>query len=167
MGHKQLSHSPEPLSPSESAVPSDDDHDDIEGRGGLPAQSSGEDSTEQELNPDSERQRRPLNGRCKCDSIDDYSLARVIRIGAEFAGIKGSEAGLSTLKEFLDVGPTLDHVCFKHLQGIAGHLGHQVKMLTVPDLKERLILFWEHRRDIDSWKTSETTKNWWRVNNRP
>ena len=107
------------------------------------------------------------NEQCRCRYIEKNILDRVSRKNRGSAGMKGNDMCIATLKTFIGAGHDLEHVCFRHLQAIAGHIGFQIKKLSAADLRVRLCEFWEHRQDIDAFKTSGSTQNWWRLQDRP
>jgi len=64
-------------------------------------------------------------------------------------------------------GSNLKHVCFRHLKIIGAYFGLQVKTLTARRLRLRLRQCWQHRSDLNGFKTQPNRTAWFRLGSRP
>ena len=64
---------------------------------------------------------------------------------------------IATLRVFLGADNkkgSLNHVCYKHLGRLGGHIGMQIKTLNAAGLRARLVQCWDQRADNRSCKSN-------------
>jgi hypothetical protein len=114
--------------------------------------------------------RKAKHSGCACRGIESSLLERLRRKNAGTSGLKTETQCIAALRRIIECnsnGTTLKHVCHRHLHALAGHFGLQVQKLTSNGLRARLKACWNHRDDLNAFKTSPDHTSWFRLKSRP
>lgn len=107
---------------------------------------------------------------CKCQFIPQAMLDRIKRHTAAAVGMQTDMNRLGVLRQIIEVtrqGRKLEHLCFNHLQALRAHLNLQIKRLNIFNFRQRILLFWNHRNDLTSFKTDSRYFEMFRMADRP
>lgn len=154
---------------SDDDAQEDDDREDDSVDQSMDDDDDGENDDDEEIEGDFDSGSKNVSplATCKCRKLPQDFLKRISRRNAKSAGLDSHGGLMKTLKVLVKPGISLDHVCYKHLKDYGAHFGLQVKFLKADMLRHRLGQSWEHRQDLDAFKTSAVSKLWWRRTSRP
>lgn len=114
--------------------------------------------------------RKGKHSGCACRVIESSLLERLRRKNAGTSGLKTENQCISALRRIIESnsnGMAFKYVCHRHLHALAGPFGLQVKKLNSNGLRARLKACWNHRDDLNAFKTSPDHTSWFRLKSRP